>query len=359
MSNTAAVKKGDQPNFKRIISEVLDKHKCCDCGICQSVCFLAGAGVIKYERPAYRVYDDEKCARCGFCQAACPVTSYDTSDSDYRIFRGFIGNHMSIRSFKSKVPGVAERAQDGGAVTSMLLYMIENNVVDAVMVTRFLKGWEPSSFLTNKREDIIAAAGSKYATNPVFNAITSLKDLPPAEVAKYGVKKIDDLRIAVVGLPCQISGLTKVQNLGIFPSNLIKVKVGLFCFKNYNWMRFQEFLTKKLKIKLDEISKMSILGDMTIKLTSGKVITVKSKDYDTLVNEGCAWCKDLTGHDADVSCGNIGSNEGGTTVVARTKKGLDIVDRARVAGYMEDVGVVNMDEITKQARMKLDRAKTE
>ncbi|MEX2682990.1 MAG: Coenzyme F420 hydrogenase/dehydrogenase, beta subunit C-terminal domain [Candidatus Sigynarchaeota archaeon] len=353
------VKKGDQPNFKKIISEVLDKNKCCDCGICQSVCFLAGAGVIKYERPAYRVYDDEKCVRCGFCQAACPVTSYDTSESDHRVFRGHVGNYLSIRSFTSKIEGVAERAQDGGAVTSILLYMIDNHVVDAVMVTKHLQGWEPSSFLTKNRDEIIASAGSKYATNPVFKAITSLKDLPPAEVAKYGVKKIDDLRIAVVGLPCQISGLTKVQNLGIFPANLIKIKIGLFCFKNYNWIRFQEFLTKKLKIKLDDIKKIRILGDMTITLTNGKVLTVKSKDYDNLVNEGCAWCKDLTAHDADISCGNIGSKEGATTVVARTKKGLEIVDRARIAGYMDDAGVVNVKEVTKQARMKLDRAKTE
>ncbi len=357
--STAVIKKGDQPNFKRIIDEVLNKHKCCDCGICQSVCYLAGAGVIKYERPAYRVYDDEKCARCGFCQAACPVTSYDTSDSDYRVFRGAMGNSISVRSFQSKVEGVAERAQDGGAVTSMLLYMIENNIVDAVMVTKHLAGWEPLSFLTNKREDIIMAAGSKYATNPVFNAITSLKDLPPEEVAKFGVKKIDDLRIAVVGLPCQISGLTKVQNLGIFPSNLIKVKIGLFCFKNYNWIRFQEFLTKKLKIKIDDIRKIRILGDMTITLTNGKVISVKSNEYDNLVNEGCAWCKDLTAHDSDISCGNIGSKEGATTVVARTKKGLEIVDRARIAGYLDDAGVVNVKDVNRQARMKLDRAKTE
>jgi coenzyme F420 hydrogenase subunit beta len=356
--STAVQKKGDQPNFKRIITEVLDKNRCCDCGICQSVCYLASAGVIKYERPSYRVYDEEKCVRCGFCQAACPVTSYDTSDADYTLFRGTTGNYMSIRSFKTMVEGVAERAQDGGAVTSILLSMIENHVVDAVMVTKWLKGWEPISFLTNNREDIIASAGSKFATNPVFHALTSLKDMPAAEVAKLGVKRVDDLRIAIVGLPCQLSGLTRVQNLGIFPANLIKVKIGLFCFKNYNWVRFQDFLTKNLKIKLDDIQKVRILGDMTITLKSGKTMVIKPAQYEGLVNEGCAWCKDLTAHDADISCGNIGSVEGATTVISRNKKGLEIVERARVGGYMEDAGVVNVKDVNKQARMKVSKART-
>nr|MDO8113889.1 Coenzyme F420 hydrogenase/dehydrogenase, beta subunit C-terminal domain [Candidatus Sigynarchaeota archaeon] len=355
----AVNQKGKQPNFKRIIEEVLDKKKCTDCGICQAVCFLAGAGVIHYERPAYRVFDDELCERCGFCQASCPVTSYDTSNSDYRVFRGFIGDYIGLRSFKTKIPEVSERCQDGGAVTSLLLYMIENNLVDAVMVTKRLENWAPQSFITNNREAIIDAAGSKYATNPVFQAITSLKDITPSELAKYGVKKIDDLRIAVVGLPCQISGLTKVQNLGIFPSNLIKVKIGLFCYKNYSWIKFQEFLTKKLKIKIEDIKKIVILGDMTVQLKNGKTITIKSQDYESLVNEGCAWCKDLTAHDADISCGNIGSAVGATTVIARTKKGFDIVERARVTNLIEEMPGVNVAEVTKQARMKLNKAKTE
>ena len=358
MSNMAK-QKGNQPNFKRIIEEVLDKNKCTDCGICQAVCFLAGAGVIKYEQPAYRVFDDEKCERCGFCQASCPVTSYDTSNSDYRIFRGFVGKYSSMRSYKTTIPEVTEGCQDGGAATSLLVYMLENNIIDAAMVTRRQDDWSPQSFLTNNRDEVIAAAGSKYSTNPVFQAITSLKDISQEELKKFGVKTVDDLRIAVVGLPCQISGLTKVQNLGIFPSNLIKMKIGLFCFKNYNWIKFRDFLTKKLKLKLDQIKKITILGNMTINLKNGKAITVKPSDYASLVNEGCAYCKDLTAHDADISCGNIGSVAGATTVIGRTKKGLDIIERTRLAGYIEDMPGLNVREVTKQARMKLNNAKTE
>ncbi|NMC04087.1 MAG: 4Fe-4S dicluster domain-containing protein [Candidatus Lokiarchaeota archaeon] len=347
------------PDFSDVIAQVIDKQKCTDCGICQSVCHLTSAGVIKYERPAYRIYNDEHCKRCGFCYASCPVTSYDTSSADYRDFRGFKGNYLGIGSYRAKVPGVNEKAQDGGVVTSLLLNMIENNVVDAVLVTRILKGWEPISFITNKRDEIIGAAGSKYATNPVFHAFASLKQKSPAEIAAYGVKRIDDLRIAIVGLPCQLSGLTKMQNLGILPANLIKVKIGLFCFKNYNWTRFHDFFANELKIREEDVRKIRIVGDMTITMKDGRVLTIKPDRYKVLRNEGCAWCKDLTAHDADISCGNIGSKEGSTTVITRSKKGLDIVDRARIAGYIEDAGVVNVEEVNQQAKNKVLQAKTE
>lgn len=349
--------RAEQPNFEKIIEEVLTKGKCTDCGICEAVCYLSGAGVVKYERQAYRVYDSEKCVRCGLCQASCPVTSFDTSDADYRVFRGFMGKFVNIRSFKSTNPKVLERCQDGGAATSLLLYMIDAGIIDAAMVTNRLENWVPRSRLTNDKDEIIEAGGSKYASNPIYDVMATLKGMPEADLAKLHVKSLDDLRLSVTGLPCQVSGLRKVQNLGIFPSNLIKVRVGLFCFKNFNWFKLREYITKDLKIKMEDIDKFQIKGDMLLTLKDGKQVPVKSADYERLVNEGCLWCKDLTAHDADISCGNIGSRAGATTVVTRTKKGHDIVERARLAGYLEEVPLENMALVGKLAGLKLKKSK--
>ncbi len=292
------------------------------------------------------------------CQAACPMTSFDIESPDHRTYRGYMGHYLTISSYRSKIPEVLERCQDGGVVTSLLLYLLDKNVVDAAMVTQRTDRWVPRSKLTNERAEIIKAAGSKYAANPIFDVLVQLKDIPIEELKKFHVTTLDDLRLVAVGLPCQISGLKKVQNLGVFPSNLVKFKIGLFCFKNFTYDKMiHEFLEKEKNIDPTTIKKFVIKGDMNVVLQDGSSLLVKSQEYDKYINEGCKWCMDLTSQDADVSCGNIGSATGFTTVVTRTKLGADIVQRAKLAGYIEEAPMEDMKKINKLAGLKVKKSK--
>ena len=67
------------------------------------------------------------------------------------------------------------------------------------------------------------------------------------------------------------------------------------------------------------------------------------KDLDAIASSSCAYCTDLTGMNSDLSCGNIGSDDGWTTVLVRSKRG----DKALKAVIKE--GLVEAEEIDDKA----------
>ncbi|MFX1495240.1 MAG: Coenzyme F420 hydrogenase/dehydrogenase, beta subunit C-terminal domain, partial [Promethearchaeota archaeon] len=58
----------------------------------------------------------------------------------------------------------------------------------------------------------------------------------------------------------------------------------------------------------------------------------------------CGVCKDFTNIYADISFGGLGSQDKFTTVITRTKRGKDIIDRAIKTGIIK---CLRMDKITK------------
>lgn len=74
---------------------------------------------------------------------------------------------VSVRS--SKIKG-----QDGGAVTSILMYLLEKGLVDNVSIVGEDEeiSWKPVSRLTSDVEEVKKAAGTKYSTVPIgFKAL--------------------------------------------------------------------------------------------------------------------------------------------------------------------------------------------
>lgn len=58
------------------------------------------------------------------------------------------------------VPGV--KGQDGGVVTSMLLYALEEGLIDSAVVTvkSEEEPWKPVAIVAQSREEILRASGS-------------------------------------------------------------------------------------------------------------------------------------------------------------------------------------------------------
>ncbi len=50
---------------------ILDKDRCIDCGMCQSVCITQALFLDKLTHSL--VFDKNKCILCGFCDNCCPV----------------------------------------------------------------------------------------------------------------------------------------------------------------------------------------------------------------------------------------------------------------------------------------------
>ncbi|MFW9927707.1 MAG: Coenzyme F420 hydrogenase/dehydrogenase, beta subunit C-terminal domain, partial [Candidatus Thorarchaeota archaeon] len=58
-------------------------------------------------------------------------------------------------------------------------------------------------------------------------------------------------------------------------------------------------------------------------------------DLNAIAATSCSYCNDLTGMNSDISCGNIGSDEGWTTVIIRSSKGEKVFKEVVKAGLVE------------------------
>ena len=102
------------------------------CGVCSVVCPTRS---ICYQLSSitgcYKVQvNDDKCINCGICRNVCPVLNTEDSvvnpmDCAIKAYAGY-----------SKDPDIRRYAASGGFITSFLLYMLENEIVDGVLITR-------------------------------------------------------------------------------------------------------------------------------------------------------------------------------------------------------------------------------
>ena len=355
---TEQVLENAKPTFENVIKEVVDAGKCMNCGACSMACTTLATNVISIKEGTIRTVDMDKCEECSLCYVCCPRTSFD-GVADVNVVDDRIGNYISIRTYKTALDELKDKYQDGGVVTSILLYLLDNMLIDAVLVIQKDENWIPKPILTNDRNLIIKSAGTVYATTPNFDAFKILKDVDPKILESFGVDIIDHLRVAMVGLPCQMASLKRMEAAEIFPANLIKFKISLFCFENFDHDVLFNYIKKKLKTSPNDIQHMNIKGNMKIKLKSGKELELKPKEFQSLAREGCHWCGDLTGINSDISCGGIGGKLGYTCTITRSDKGSEMINRAVNAGYIEEGPPAKLKLVRKIAGIKIKKQKKE
>lgn len=344
--------------FDELKSEVIDQDLCSGCGNCSAFCqhidldenstpYLIGECTLKT--------GSIKCSIEGTCYDACPMVDYDFKKLEEKIFgkvgEEWLGNYIKIVAAKSEDERVLKRCQDGGVATSLLIASIENNYVNAVTVVNGWKYWKESVRVTNDINEIINSAGTKYLRCSTPNALG--KNL------KYF------RRIAMIGTGCQISGMRKFMEESGLKLLIEKTKesetpvdiylIGLFCYENFPKGKFEETIRERYNITLNDIEKMDIKrGVVYIYTRDGKEIKEKvSKALGKIAPSSCKLCKDFTARLSDISLGSVGSKDGYTTVIIRTKKGLELFEKAVEKGYLEVIEDINKEEIIKTATSKL------
>ena len=137
-------------------------------------------------------------------------------------------------------------------------------------------------------------------------------------------------RIALVGTPCQIKAVRKIETLGIVPSDAIKFVFGLFCSGNF---LFGEEERKRLEdignFKLEDVKKINVKESFIVHLNQGETLTIPLKKLDFMKRYACRYCMDYSSEYADISFGGIGSKEGFTTVITRSPVGRAVFADAR------------------------------
>jgi coenzyme F420 hydrogenase subunit beta len=219
---------------------------------------------------------------------------------------------------------ILKSAQDGGVVSALLVYLLEQGEIDAAVVSKTSEDWVAEPFVATNRADVLAAAGSKYTQCPSVSGV--------GDALEQGYKNV-----ALVGLPCHIQGMRKVQLSTGFDvgADRVKLLIGLLCSETFDMPMLMTKL-EELGTSIKEVTKFNIKkGSFIVYTKAGKEIKTPIKNMRGCVREACDYCYDFAAEFADISVGSIGSEFGWSTVITRTDAAKDLVERAKKAGVIE------------------------
>ena len=158
-----------ESNFDDLRANVINVGSCVLCGACEYVC-PDDLIIIKNTKPRKK---RKKCADdCHMCFAVCPRTFVPVdlrNDLSKKI-----GDYRKILTVKSLKHN---EGQDGVVVTTILDYLLTNNIVTQTLVVDKKEDlpWKPIAKLTKDVDEIVKASGTKYSVCPVFKPLKQLK----------------------------------------------------------------------------------------------------------------------------------------------------------------------------------------
>lgn len=338
----------DVKTFKDLRREVIDRGLCGKCGGCYSFCSAGELHALEMgDNGLPRYSDEEKCLKCGICYLICPQINVLNNDLKARFrWKPPIGLYQRISSSRTLDQTVMKVCTDGGVVTSLLLYLLDHNLIDGAIVSKKKGPFAREATIAFTREEIISAAGSQYSESAHLEELGGqYSTYSPILPAVKSLEKRYLRNIAVVGTPCQINTIKKMQCLGVLPAHLIEYTLGLFCIESFSFDDLaRKWLEERHDIDCHEIRKLNIKDDFIVTLNNGRTIHLPLEEVDTLARPACLSCTDFSNEYADISAGGLGSLDGYTTTVIRTDKGVTLFRNALQQGYLEEVAYSNADE---------------
>jgi len=143
-------------------------------------------------------------------------------------------------------------------------------------------------------------------------------------------------KVALVGTPCHIIAANKMEHYAdIIGDSPVDFKLGLFCMENFSYSYLQEFL-KNQNIEMGEVKEFRVeKGQFWAYLKNGDVFKVPLSKVKICMRKNCQICMDYTSELADLSVGSVGTQEGWSTIIIRSEKGLKVLQSAENEGYVE------------------------
>ncbi|MEM2127017.1 MAG: Coenzyme F420 hydrogenase/dehydrogenase, beta subunit C-terminal domain [Candidatus Bathyarchaeia archaeon] len=336
--------------FGQLLAEVINKGLCVGCGGCEAVCPVNSISITEGSPRLTGI-----CIACGICYSCCPRTPYDEAELERLVFgrsrsenEAFIGIFKGCYAGRSRDQEVLRRSQDGGVVSSLLIQFLRGGG-DCAVVAGLEEGrtWAPRPMVVLNEKEVLKGAGTKYTPSPTLVGVDSA-------VSEYRRK-----RIAVVGTPCQIRALRKIEK-GIYTDKRIAesvaIKIGLFCMETFDYKSLMEFLEKK-GVNPKEVTKFAIRRGKFAAIRDGNtVFEIGLSRVKELVRPCCEACEDFTAEFSDISIGNVGSPDGWSTVIVRTDLGEQLLRDAERAGLLE-LKPLGEDESGLGAVLKLSMSK--
>ena len=314
--------------FANLMKDVIRPGLCAFCGACAASCPPFSISV---QEDAPKLVS--RCIACQMCYYSCPRVEFSPETVDEWLFgrrregdEELIGVYTALYAARSRDEEILKVCQNGGAATSLLLHALEEGVVDGVVCTSSGEKWAPRVCVATSKEELLRCAGTKYSPSPnVFGVRLAVEE--------YALEKV-----AIVGVPCHIMGVRKVQMSELrheAVAEAVKLAVGLFCMGSYGYEDLMKHLGEK-GVDPSAVKKFEISGGK-FRVYGGEGVLLEEpvKTIAGMYRSGCKVCTDFTAEFSDVSVGNVGTPDDWSTVIVRTKLGEELLRGAEEKGLLE------------------------
>jgi len=330
--------------WKELYEEVIDTGLCTGCAGCVISC---PHDVIGYEHApgAYKPFHLEEelgtdnCIHgekgCTSCTRACPRFRDWETEAEMHLFdrhrkpEELSGVYKDVLLTRASDSTVHELGQDGGLVSAILIWCLDNGIIDGALTSHLENdeengnSWKAIPALATDKESVLAGAGSRYTYSANTLAINEARE-----------KNLESL--ALVGMSCQTSIAPVMWNRKVGKAGkTIKLNIGLLCSKSFDDSIFEELFWAKYRLPKEEMIKMNIKGVFQIWMKNGAYHEINLKECHAWTREGCNLCPDFAAEHADISTGGIGKYNDWTLTVVRTELGRQIIMRMLEEGVIE------------------------
>jgi coenzyme F420 hydrogenase subunit beta len=344
------------------VSGVRDAGLCMGCGTCESVCSARAIQVKRHDRQGLYlpVIDSELCVECGLCAKVCPGASVDIEQLADEFLDGSTREKM-LGAFHACYVGHASEhdirynSASGGLATSLLIYALEKKVIDGALVLGMSESnpFETKPFIATKPSEIISASGSKYCPSAINTELHRI-------LSEGG-------RFAIVGLPCHIHAVRKLETFKRELRENIVLHLGLFCGNSSTYLGTEFFLRQnrmhpedvreiryrgegwpgKIRVTLHDDTRRTFPLAVTEKRWYRRALFWSAFHHDFSIPR-CLLCPDLTCELADIALGDPVLDEyirseriGKSLIIVRNRTGGEFLTEAMEAGVvvLEDISL--------------------
>lgn len=332
---------------KELSEQVLDRDLCTVCGACVGVCPYLKVHMGKLAK----IFDCD--LEQGRCYAHCPKTEVDFEQLAQSYFQQTyngepLGIYRRITAAKAGDRTGAGDFQNGGTVTSLMTCAMAGGQIEGAVLTDS-KGVIPEPKLVTKPEDIIKCTGTRYMAAPSVSCLN--------QAAAEGKTKL-----GFVGTACQLTGVAQMRQNPLKRDDFVDpvgLTVGLFCTWALDTRQLRDFLQER--VDMDAITGMDVPpppAEIFVIKTGEKTVEIPLDEIRAMVPRGCSVCPDMTAEWADVSVGAFEGKSDWNTLIIRTEKGEQLVEKAVAEGYLvlDDFPAESLEHLTLGAGNKKKRA---